>query len=64
MKPGSASAAGRFGVGDRVADVGLGDFLDLGGDEADLAGAERVELLDLGAEAADAVDEVLRALPP
>ena len=30
-------------LGDRVADAGIGDFLDRGGDEADLAGAERVD---------------------
>ena len=48
-------------VGDGVADARLGDFLDLRGDEADLAGAELGQLLDLRAEAADAVDEVGRA---
>src|SRR4029079_12413130 len=37
---------------------GLGDLLDLRGDEADLAGAELGELLDLRTEGADAVDEV------
>ena len=31
-------------VGDRVADAGVGDLLDLGGDEADLAGAELVDV--------------------
>src|SRR4051794_3391219 len=46
------------GVGDGVADAGLGDFLDLRGDETDFAGAELAQLLDLGAHAADAVDEV------
>ena len=60
LKPGRASAAGA-GVGDGIADAGLGDFLDLGGDEADLAGAELLQLLDLGAEAADSIDEVGRA---
>ena len=58
MKPGSACGGGPLGVGDGVADAGLGDFLDLRGDEADLAGAELGQLLDLGAEAADAVDQV------
>ena len=58
MKPGSASRGGALGVGDGVADAGLGDFLDLRGDEADLARAELVQLLDLGADAADAVDQV------
>src|SRR5688572_17381534 len=46
------------GVGDGVADAGLGDVLDLGGDEADLAGAELRQVLDLRAEHADAVDQV------
>ncbi len=58
MKPGSACGGGLAGVGDGVADAGLGDFLDLRGDEADFARAELGELLDLGAEAADAVDQV------
>ena len=58
MKPGRACRGGPAGVGDGVADAGLGDLLDLRGDEADLAGAELLQLLDLGAEAADAVDEV------
>jgi hypothetical protein len=39
LKPGRASV-GRFVLGDRVADAGVGHFLDRGGDEADLAGAE------------------------
>jgi hypothetical protein len=47
--------------GDGVADAGLGDVLDLRGDEADLAGGELVERGDLGLEGADAVDEVLSA---
>ena len=58
LKPGSACGGGLAGVGDGVADAGLGDVLDLGGDEADLAGAELGELLDLRAEDADAVDQV------
>src|SRR3546814_3198971 len=44
-------------VGDRVADPGLGDVLYLGGYEADLAGAELRELLDLRAEGADRSEE-------
>ena len=48
-------------VGDRVADAGVGDLLDLGGDVADLAGAELGGLGHLGAEDADAVDLVGRA---
>ena len=58
LEAGQRLGGGALGVGDGVADAGLGDVLDLRGDEADLAGAELVELLDLGAEAADAVDQV------
>ena len=47
-------------VGDGVADAGVGDLLDLGGDEADLAGAELRRLGHLGAEDADPVDLVGR----
>jgi hypothetical protein len=47
--------------GDGVADLGLGDFLDLRGDEADLARAEFVSCSILGREAADAVDQVFGA---
>ncbi len=39
----------------------MGDFLDLGGDEADLAGAKRLNRCVLGQEDADAVDQVGRA---
>ena len=45
-------------VGDGVADAGVGDFLDRGGEKADLAGPELVELDALGREHADAVDLV------
>ena len=45
-------------VGDRVADARVGDLLDGGGEEADLAGPELVEHLLLGAEDADALDLV------
>ena len=50
----------RFGgrlllVGDGVADGGVGHFLDLGGDEADLAGAQLVHRSVLGQEDADFV---------
>uniref|UniRef100_A0A0N4ZLE2 Glucosamine_iso domain-containing protein n=1 Tax=Parastrongyloides trichosuri TaxID=131310 RepID=A0A0N4ZLE2_PARTI len=56
----------RFGrglllVGDGVADGGVGDFLDLGGDEADLAGAKLLDRGVLGQEDADAVDQMGRA---
>jgi hypothetical protein len=49
-------------VGDGVADGGLGDFLDLGGDEADLAGGQLVDRGVLGQEDADAVDKMGRAV--
>ena len=45
-------------VGDGVADAGVGDFLDRGGDEADLAGAEFVDLRHLRREEADALDVI------
>src|SRR3546814_18305114 len=45
-------------VGDRVPDPGPGDVLYLGGYEADLAGAELRELLDIRAEGAGAADQV------
>ncbi len=58
MKPGSAWGVGRRASVMVVADAGLADVLDLRGDEADLAGAEALELLDLGPEHADAVDQM------
>ena len=64
LEAGQRLGGGALGVGDGVADAGLGDFLDLRGDEADLAGAELGQLLDLGAEAADAVDQVRRCRRP
>ncbi len=48
-------------VGDRVADAGVGDLLDLRGDVADLAGAELGGLGHPRAEHPDAVDFVGRA---
>ena len=47
-------------VGDGVADAGIGDFLDRRGDEADLAGAEFVDLRHLRREEADALDVIGR----
>ncbi len=58
LEAGQSLSGGPAGVGDGVADPGLGDVLDLGGDEADLAGGELGELLDLGPEGADPVDQV------
>src|SRR4029079_14335861 len=48
----------RARVGDGVADGGVGDFLDRGGDEADLAGTEFVDLGHLRREEADALDVI------
>ena len=45
-------------VGDGVADARVGDFLDRGGEHADLAGAELVDQCELGREHAGAVDLV------
>ena len=61
LEAGQGGRGGLARVGDRVADAGLADVLDLGGDEADLAGAELFELLDLGAEDADPVDQMRAA---
>src|SRR5206468_12798972 len=61
LEAGQSLSGWPAGIGDGVADARLGDFLDLRGDEADLAGAELLQLLDLGAEAADAVDQMRRA---
>jgi hypothetical protein len=47
-------------IGEGVADGGVGHVLDRGGDEADLAGAEDVDLGLLGPEHADLVDLVDR----
>ncbi len=47
-------------VGDGVADARVSDFLDRGGEHADLAGAELVDLREFGLEHADAVDLVVR----
>ncbi len=48
-------------LGDGVADLAIGHFLDAGGDEADLAGAQRRQLLMLGREDADLVHLMGRA---
>ena len=45
-------------LGDRVADLGLGDVLDAGGDEADLTRAEGIDLGALRGEGAHPVDLV------
>ena len=45
-------------IGDGVADAGVGDFLDRGGQKPDLARAELAELDALGREHADAIDLV------
>ncbi len=43
-------------VGDGVADMSFGDFLDLGGDEADFAGTKAIDQHLFGGEIADAFD--------
>ena len=48
-------------LGDGVADAGVGHFLDRAGDEAELAGAELVDIELVGGEDAGALDEVFRA---
>jgi hypothetical protein len=58
LEAGQRLGGGAAGVGDGIADAGLGDLLDLGGDEADLARLERIQRLDLGAEGADPVDQM------
>ena len=45
-------------VGDGVADAGVADLFDRGGEEADFAGAEFVDIVHLRAEHAEAVDVV------
>ena len=55
-KPGRASAQGRSTVGDGVADLGVGDVLDGGDEEADFAGGELGDLDGLGGHDAHALD--------
>src|SRR3546814_14124986 len=47
-------------VGDRIADRGLRAFLDLRGDEADLARLQLGQLVDLGPPAADGIAAMTR----
>ena len=56
LKPGSGGGGALALVGDGVADAGVADLLDRGGEKADLAGAEGVGGEHAGAEGADAVD--------
>ena len=56
LKPGRGSGAPLALGGDGVADAGVADLLDRGGEEADLAGAEAVGGEHAGAEGADALD--------
>ena len=48
-------------LGDGVADAGVGHFLDRAGDEAELAGAELVDIELVGGEDAGALDQVFGA---
>ena len=61
LEAGQRLGGGAFGVGDGVADAGLRDFLDLRGDEADLARRDFGQDFHLGPHAADAVDQMLGA---
>ena len=61
LKPGSASRGRALVLGDGVADAGVGHFLDRGGDEAELAGAELVDGEHLGREHAGALDRIFGA---
>ena len=55
---GQRGGGGLAVVGDGVADIGVRDFLDRGGEEADLAGAELADVDELWGEDADAVELV------
>ena len=61
LNPGNDSVAGLLFVGDRVADVGIGDLLDARGDKAHFAGAEFAGFDFLRRENADTVDIAHRA---
>ena len=61
MKPGRGVGGALALGGDGVADAGVADLLDRGGEKADLAGAERVGGEHAGAEGAEALDAVERA---
>ena len=58
LEAGERRCRGALLVGDGIADAGVGDLPDRGGEEADLAGSEPVAHLLLGAEDADAIDLV------
>ena len=62
MKPGNGLGGRARGLGDGVADLRVGDGLDAGEDEADLADAELAATGRLGREHADLLDLVLLAL--
>src|SRR3546814_17204306 len=58
LEAGQGGGGGPFRIGDRIADGSLRHLLDLRGDEADLARAKRVELLDLGSAATHATTQM------
>src|SRR3974390_1429530 len=60
LNPGNISITGFPVVGNGVADAGVGHFLDRGGNETDLAGAQFLDLLHLRGKKADALDLVSR----
>ena len=61
MKPGSGAAAGPAVLGDRVADPAIGDGLDAGGDEADLARPQGLDRDAFRGEDADPLDRCATA---
>ena len=63
LKPGSISAQRALVLGDGVADAGVGHFLDRGGEEADLAGAEFRHDDQLGRQHADASTGYFASVP-
>ena len=55
-KSGSGVGGGLAVVGDGIADIGFGDFLDRGGEDAELAGAEFLDFDQLGRVDGDAIE--------
>ncbi len=64
LEAGQRRRGGAALLGDGVADAAVGHGLDAGGDEADLAGAELVDLHRFRREDADALDLVRRRPSP
>ncbi len=64
FKAGQRLDGGIVVFGDGVADLGVGDILDIGDEEADFAGAQFVDLDRLGGEHAEGFDVEDLAIPP